>query len=156
MMARQTRDQIRRLQTLTEAQAVLGWSVILVLAALVGTIYVNQASQIASVGRRVQILQNELSNLKRENAVLERQIAEAQKLDRLQAEAVALGFVPANPDDIEYIIIQNYPTEAADVSALNPVATAVPLPPPPETITEAILLSLSGRVSGFVQGDANE
>lgn len=156
MMARQTRDQISRIRTLTEAQAVIGWGVILVLAALVGTIYVNQASQIASVGRRVQILQNELSDLKRENAARERQIADAQKLERLQAAAISLGFVPANPDDIEYIIIPNYPVEVDDALLLEPLPTAVPLPPPPETMSEAILLNLRGRIRGFVQGGANE
>ena len=156
MMARQTRDQIKRLQTLTEAQAVLGWSVILVLAALVGTIYVNQASQIAGVGRRVQILQNELANLKRENATMERQIAEAQELERLQAKAVSLGFIPANPDDIEYIIVPDYPIEAKPASPLAELPTPVPQRPPAETMTEAIILSLRGRFSGFVQGGANE
>jgi len=156
MMARHTRDQINRLRALTEAQAVLGWSVILVLAALVGTIYVNQASQIATVGRRVQILQNELSDLKRENAAMERQIAEAQKLERLQAAAISLGFVPANPNDIEYIIIPDYPIEVEVDDGLEPLPTAVPLSPPPETMSEAIWLSLSQHISGFVQGGANE
>ena len=58
MMARQTREQLKRLNALTEAQAALGWGVILLLAALLGTVYVSQASRIATVGRRVQILQN--------------------------------------------------------------------------------------------------
>jgi hypothetical protein len=156
MMARQTRDQISRLRALTEAQAVLGWSVILVLGALVGTIYVNQASQIASVGRRVQILQNDLSELKRENAMMERQIAEAQKLERLKAEAVSLGFIPADSEDIEYIIVSDYPLEIDENFVLEPLPTAVPLPPPPETISEAFLLSLRGRISGFVEGGASE
>ncbi len=154
-MTQKTRDQLRRFHTLTEAQAVLGWAVILVLAALVGTIYVSQASRIASVGRRIQIMQAEMETLKRENAALERQIAEAQQLDRLQAEAARLGFVPANPDDIEYIIVPDYPIEN---SALTMVvtATAVPPPPPPETMNAALWLSLRGRVNGFVQGAANE
>ena len=110
-MARQTREQLKRLNALTEAQAALGWGVILVLAALLGTVYVSQASRIASVGRQVQILQNELTELKRQNNDLERDIAAAQALDRLQAEAVRLGFVEADPDDIEYIIVPDYPVE---------------------------------------------
>lgn len=155
MMARHSRDQLRRFRTLTEAQAVLGWAVILVLAALVGAIYVSQASRTASVGRRIQIMQAEMETLKRENAALERQIAEAQQLQRLQAEAARLGFVPADPDDIEYIIVPNYP--AINSTAISmPAATAVPLPPPPDTINNALWLALRGRISGFVQGEANE
>lgn len=156
MMARYTRDQIQRLRTLTEAQAVLGWGVILVLAALVGTLYVNQASRIATIGRRVQVMQAELANLKRENAALERQIATAQDLNRLQAEAARLGFLPAGPDDIEYLIVPNYPATTAAASPLAPQPTAVPPTAPPASISEAILLSLRSRVGDFVRGEANE
>ncbi len=154
MMARHTRDQLRRFRTLTEAQAVLGWAVILVLAALVGSIYVSQASRIATVGRRVQMMQAEMDTLKRENAALERQIADAQQLNRLQEEAARLGFVPAGPDDIEYIIVPDYPI-ASSINLIT-APTATPLPPPPDTMNQALWLALHGRVTGFVQGEANE
>ena len=68
---RQKRESAKRLTWLTEAQAVLGWGIILVLVAVLGTIYLSQASQIAVTGRRVQIRQNELDTLKRENAAME-------------------------------------------------------------------------------------
>lgn len=155
-MARQTRHQLRRLRTLTEAQAVLGWGVILILAALVGTIYVSQASRTASVGRRIQILQNELSELKRQNTVLEQDIAEAQKLDRLQAEAARLGFIPAQPDDIEYIIIPDYPTTLATTSPLAIAPTAVPQPQPPDTMSAALIANFQDNINDFVRGEANE
>lgn len=156
MMARQTREQLKRLNALTEAQAALGWGVILVLAALLGTIYVSQASRIASVGRRVQILQNELIELKRQNNDLERDIAAAQALDRLQAEAIRLGFVEADPADIEYIIVPDYPAELqeTDPLAIEPTVTAVP--PPAETVREALWLYLSDRFSDFIRGEARE
>lgn len=154
-MARQTREQIKRLNALTEAQAALGWGVILVLAALLGTIYVSQASRIASVGRRVQILQNELTELKRQNNDLERDIAAAQALDRLQAEAIRLGFVEADPADIEYIIVPDYPAEEeTDPLEIAPTVTAVP--PPAETVREALWLYLSNRFSDFIRGEARE
>ncbi len=157
MMARHSRDhsrdQLRRFRTLTEAQAVLGWAVILLLAALVGTIYVSQASRTASVGRRIQMMQAEMETLKRENAAMERQIAEAQRLTRLQAEAARLGFVPANADDVEYIIVPNYPIANSSIAS---EPTATPLPPPPDTINDALWLALRGRINGFVQGEANE
>ena len=154
MMARQTRDQIKRLNALTEAQAALGWGVILVLAALLGTIYVSQASRIASVGRQVQILQNELTELKRQNNDLERDIAAAQALDRLQAEAIRLGFVEASPDDIEYIIVPDYPAENIENNPLEILPTATAVPPPTETVREAIWLYLRGQFSDFIRGEA--
>ena len=77
-------------------------------------------------------------------------------LNRLQTEAISLGFIPADSEDIEFVIVADYPAEAADFSLLEQLPTAVTQPPPPETMAEAIWLSLRGRVSGFVQGGANE
>lgn len=155
-MARQTREQLKRLNALTEAQAALGWGVILVLAALLGTIYVSQASRIASVGRRVQILQNELIELKRENNDLERDIAAAQSLDRLQAEAIRLGFVEADPNDIEYIIVPEYPVDLEENDPLEILPTATAVPPPAETAREALWLYLNERFTDFIKGEARE
>ncbi len=49
------RDTNKRLSWLTEAQAAVGWGIILVLVAILGTVYLNQASKTAVAGRRVQI-----------------------------------------------------------------------------------------------------
>ena len=151
-MARQTREQLKRLNALTEAQAALGWGVILVLAALLGTIYVSQASRIASVGRRVQILQNELTELKRQNNDLERDIAAAQAIDRLQAEATRLGFVEADPTDIEYIIVPDYPAELEETDPLEIPPTVTAVPPPVETVREALWPVLCRAGGGGLAG----
>lgn len=155
MMARQTRDQFKKLNKLTEAQAALGWGVVLILATLLGTIYLTQASRTATVGRRVQILQNELIDLKRENGALEQHIAEAQSLDRLQAEALRQGFIPANPDDVTFLIVPDYPVgEGYDPFAVVPEATAVA--PPIGTIEEALYLYFTGQVNALMRGEARE
>lgn len=110
---RQAREMARRLGLLTQAQAAAGWGVVIILAALLGAIYLNQASSIAAIGRRVQREQAKLDELKLENADLERQIAESQTLERLHAEALRLGFVLASPAEIDYVVIPNYPMEDA-------------------------------------------
>ena len=149
----QARELARRLGWLTEAQAVAGWGVILVLAALLGAIYLNQASRIAAIGRRVQIQQSDLEELKRVNGELEREIAEAQSLERLQQEAVRLGFQPAQPDEIEYIVIPGYPLEEAAPPPAAPVET---VPDEPETMWEAVWLTLRHSANALIQGSANE
>ncbi len=155
MMARQTRDQFKRLNKLTEAQAALGWAVVLILGSLLGTIYLTQASRTATVGRRVQILQNELIELKRENAALEQKIAEAQSLDRLQSEAVRQGFVQANPDDVQFVIVEDYPIGAGyDPFAVIEPETAVPVPP--NSIEEALMLYFNDQINELMQGEARE
>ncbi|MCP4424470.1 MAG: hypothetical protein GY803_08270 [Chloroflexi bacterium] len=158
---RRKRKQFKQFQRLTEAQAALGWGVILILAALLGSIYLSQTSRIAAVGRRVQDLQERLDDLKRENGVLERQIAEAQSLERLQQEAVRLGFVQAGPNDIEYIIVPDYPAEETAVPV--PITSDVPSPDilspavlPPDTMSEVLWLALQNSVSSLIYGEAGE
>ncbi|HZD09730.1 MAG TPA: hypothetical protein VE553_00160 [Candidatus Binatia bacterium] len=153
---RQKRQLARRLGILTDAQVAMGWFVIIALAALVGAIYLSQASHIAATGRKVQILQNNLENLKRENATMERVIAEAQSLERLQQEAARLGFVRATPEDMEYLVVTKYPAQpAATGAALQ--ATIVASPPasaPAQSFGEAILLALRASVSDMVMGQS--
>lgn len=154
---RQKRESAKRLTWLTEAQAALGWGIILVLVAVLGTIYLSQASQIAVTGRRVQIRQNDLDGLKRENAAMEKSIAEAQALDRLRSRAQEMGFVPAQPGDIEYLPIPDYPRETAVVPSLAPAATVTPeKPAPPETLQEALWVVFRASLSNLIEGEAGE
>ena len=151
---REKQRKARRRRILSDAQVALGWFVILALAALVGTIYLYQASRIASVGRKVQLLQNELDALKRENARLERGIAGAQALDRLHQEAQRLGFTRAGPEDIEYLIVEDYPVGEAEVP--DQPEPAEPAPPPAETIGAALWQAAEERADRLVTGDAGE
>ncbi len=48
-------EALKKLPWLTEAQAALGWGIILILIALLGAIYLSQTSRIAIVGRLVQV-----------------------------------------------------------------------------------------------------
>jgi cell division protein FtsL len=144
------KEQRRHRFWLTEAQAALSWGIILALGALLGTIYLYQASRIAGVGRHVQELQNELDNVKRVNAELEREIAEGQSLERLQSEAERLGFVRARPEDIEYLVIPDYPTAVSQITA-----PPAPEPPPPmETIWEALVRAFQSSVNNLVRGES--
>lgn len=151
---RQARELARRLGLLTQAQAAAGWAVIIILAALLGAIYLNQTAKIATIGRRVQREQAQLDELKRINAELERMIAEAQQLERLDVEAVRLGFVPSTPSDIEYMVIPGYPNEPAPETVIETVPAKTP--EFPETIWEAIALTIRDLGIDLTQGVADE
>ncbi len=154
---RQKRQLARRLGILTDAQAAMGWFVILALAALVGTIYLNQASAIAATGRKVQILQNNLETLRRDNAALERTIAEAQSLDRLQQEAARLGYRRATPDEIEYLVVSHYPAVPVGYTgAPEAAAVAEPLAAPAGTLGQALRLMLEARLVDMVMGQSSQ
>ena len=151
---RKLQGQLKRLVWLTETQAALGWGVILFLAAIVGTVYVSQAGRIAATGRHVQQLQARIEDLKRENAHLARDIAEAQSLDRLEADARQLGFVRAGAEDIEFVIVPEYPMEP-----ILPTPTPDPVltnrPEAPANIREALWLMISTRFTRLVTGESS-
>lgn len=154
---RQARELARRLGWLTEAQAAAGWAVIIILAALLGAIYLNQASKIAAIGRRVQIEQSQLDEYKRINGELERLIAEAQALERLNAEALGMGFRPATPEEIEYLVIPDYPIGEAIEPALSQAEHALETAPaPPQSMLEALLLTVRNVSDQLIRGQANE
>jgi cell division protein FtsL len=144
---RKRKERRRSLAWLTEAQAALGWGVLMTLAAVLGAIYLSQTTRIAGVGRTVQDLQLQLDTVKRVNAELERDIAAAQSLERLQEEARRLGFVRANADDVEYRIIHEYP-----LSLPEQVVESEPPPMPVESIREALGQVLQRGIGGLTQG----
>jgi cell division protein FtsB len=150
MRRRAEKAHNRRWLWLNETKVALGWFIVLGLGALLGTIYLSQASRIAGTGRRMQSLQEDLNNIKRENAEIERQIAGAQSLSRLQEGAEQMGFITADPEDIEYLVVADYPPPVA------PQPTAEPPPQPVETMDEALWLVITSRLSDLVQGNANE
>jgi len=143
-------EKRKSLLRLSEAQAFLTWGVIMILAALVGAIYLYQASQIAGVGREVQELQYELDETKRISADLEREIAEAQSLERLQEEALRLGFVRSNPENVDYMIIPGVPTQKT--SELKP--EVVTEPDPVESLREALWITFQSRIGALEQGES--
>jgi cell division protein FtsL len=148
---RQSKTEKRRSHLwLTEAQAALSWGAILVLAALVGAIYLFQASRIASVGRQVQELQWQLDEVNRVNADLERDIAEAQSLDRLQQEVLRMGFVRAQPGDVEYLVIPNFPSEVE----VAPRAELQSTPEPINDASEALWLAIESSISDLFRGES--
>ena len=144
------RGQIRRFLKLSEAQVALGWGIILVMGTLIGTIYLSQASRVAEIGRRVQVLQLDLATLKRDNAQMERLIAEAQTLEYLQTRAEQLGFVLADPEDIDYIVVPDYPAEVVAVEVFEP--TPVPTAEPIESFREALELEFDALLESLTSG----
>lgn len=151
---RQTRELTRRLGKLTEAQAALGWGIILVLVALLGAIYLNQVSNIASSGRRAQLLQFDLDTLQRENSEISRKIAIEQSLSRLQQEAAQMGFVQSQPSDLDYIKIQDYPARQPFATNIQPIIIEEPFIP--STMRGALWEALKGVFNDLTQGESSE
>jgi cell division protein FtsL len=152
--SRQTRELARRLRKLTEVQAAVGWGLILLVIALLGVIYLNQSSKIATVGRRVQTLQYELGILQSENADIEREIAQAQSLSRLQKEAKSMGFVRTQPGSVEYLVVPDYPAITTAVELQQSQNGA--LQSPVETMQEGLWLALEAKFNDLIRGESRE
>ena len=147
---RTRKDKRRKLLWLTEAQAALGWAVLLALAAVLGAIYLHQTSEIARVGRTVQSLQYQTDEVKRANSSLELDIARAQSLPRLKHQAEQMKFVPAASDNIEYIVVHNYPPSQESTELIDPLPEPVVI----DTAAEAILRALAARFGDLTRGES--
>ena len=111
----------KRAPSFFEAQAALSWGVIVALLALLGVVYLSEASQMISSGYHLQEMAGRLRELQKENTYLEAQIAAGQRVEQLNRQAIELGFSPARPEDIEYLPVPNYPPTPG-----QPMAAAAP------------------------------
>jgi cell division protein FtsL len=94
----------------------------LVAVSMVAAIYLNVTVRATLAGREVQLLQPTIIAGQRENSDLETQLAGLTSVESMKKRAEALGFQPANPEDITYIIVPGYtPKTSVDMSQ--------PLPP---------------------------
>jgi hypothetical protein len=131
----------KRVPSLFEAQTALGWGVVVVLLTLLAVVYLSHASQTIASGFHMQQLAIELKELQKENTYLEAQIAAGQRVEQLRAQAIQLGFVPAGPEEIEYLPVDNYPP--------TPGQAAVTAPSQPLEATGGLVSWWGGLTRGF-------
>ena len=151
------RSQLQDLWTLSKAQTALTWVMLSALIAMAAVFLLVQASAVAAVGREIQELQYELNGIRAVNYELERQIAEAQSIEDMQARASMLGFHRATPQEAIYIVVPDYPVEPAPFEPFPPTEAEALLEQvePVTTMEEAIQLLLYQTVSGLFEGSAD-
>ena len=108
----------------TQTQAVAAWAIILLIVAVLGGLYLSVASRAATAGRDLQNLELRKAALLQGNDELRAELARLRSTTYLYDRARALGFYPAQDDQIEYLSINNYP--AAVLAPPPPVAAAPP------------------------------
>ena len=120
-----------RLNAQNQSQTVIIIALIVVLGVIVGGLYLAQATTNISTARDIELKDEERGRLQRENERLRAEIARAQRLDNLHTRAATLGFAEAEPDDIQYIVVDGYSYE-------QPIPTSTPmaLTATPETYEE--------------------
>lgn len=100
-------------------RAMIGVLCILAAFALLGWIYLSQASNVAMTSRRVQDLEEQKSQLQEQNLELMVQIAEYESVSRLAERAEALGFVRLSLDEVEFLAVVEPRDETAMLAATS-------------------------------------
>jgi cell division protein FtsL len=75
---------------------------------MVAGIYLNVTSRAALAGRETQVLEAEIADAQRGNADLETKLAELNSTSNMLERATAMGFVPASPEDMDFMVIPGY------------------------------------------------
>jgi hypothetical protein len=91
---------------------------LLVLGSLVGSFYLNQASQTTAAGLEIVRLTKQREYWRQENAEVRRQIAVAGSIGRVRARAEELGFV--TPEAAEYVVVRSPAPEAVEEEVPSP------------------------------------
>ena len=97
---------------------------------IVGGMYLAVNAHRAQAGRQVLVLQKRQAELERINADLTATLAELTSPERMLDLALSLGYRPAEPGDVEYILVEGYP---------GPPAFVAPHPPASSNMGEGML-----------------
>ena len=135
----------------TQTQAVAIVSISLLVVAVVGGFYLTVASRAATAGRDLQRLEAQKTVLTQANDELRAELAELRSVERLVQRALALGFRPAQPDQIHYVRVDNFPYTA---QTMPPPRAVVPELPP--TALAQVADWLAQVLQGLVLGQGAE
>ncbi|MCC7449298.1 MAG: hypothetical protein IT324_17910 [Anaerolineae bacterium] len=108
-----------RTQTQTVAVVALG----LVVAIIIGALYLAQATVTATTGRQLEQLSATRDFLQRAIDDANSEIALKRNINTLRGRAQALGFAPVGPEKLEYLVVDGYSPARATPT---PAATAAP------------------------------
>jgi hypothetical protein len=126
----------------------------LVAVSMVAGIYLNITVRATLAGREVQLLQPTLSSDLQKNSTLETQLAGLTSVEAMQKRAEPLGFQPANPADITYVVVPGYvPETAVNLSQPAPASQvlsekSVILPEYTESLFDWLARTLASSASG--------
>ena len=77
-----------------------------IMVAVIGALYLAQASRTAGAGRRLQDLEGQREQLEQQNAQLRAEIAALRSVPRLIGEAQAMGYHQASADEVDYLVVR--------------------------------------------------
>src|SRR5687768_4774307 len=128
-----------------------------VLVAVIGALYLAQASRTAGAGRRLQQMETERQQLEQQNAQLRAEIAALRSVPRLIGEAQRLGYHAATAEEVEYLIVRGVlpPTPIPVESRVRAPEQAEEDDEDVEAYDETLESYLTKQLAGFREGLAS-
>jgi len=77
-------------------------------AAMIAALYLDVTARAAVAGREIQELRLDITTVQRENADLETQLANLTSTAVMQQRAVALGYRPVKPGELDYVAVPGF------------------------------------------------
>lgn len=86
-----------------------------VMVAVIGALYLAQASRTSTAGRRLQDLESQRQQLEQQNAQLRAEIAALRSVPRLISAAQGLGYHQASASEVDYVVVRGVNPPVSDV-----------------------------------------
>jgi cell division protein FtsL len=91
-----------------QRQWVGAFLLIVIVGALIAALYLDVTARAAVAGRDIQELRLEITNVQRQNADLETQLADLTSTAAMQKRAAALGYRPVQPGELDYVAVPGF------------------------------------------------
>jgi cell division protein FtsL len=76
--------------------------------AMIAALYLDVTARAAVAGREIQELRSEIMTIQRENADLETQLADLTSTAIMRERALALGYRPVKPGELDYVAVPGF------------------------------------------------
>jgi hypothetical protein len=76
--------------------------------AMIAALYLDVTARAAVTGREIQELRTEITTIQRTNADLETQLANMTSTIEMQRRALALGYRPVKPGELDYMAVPGF------------------------------------------------
>jgi hypothetical protein len=152
---------LQSINHLTHAYKVAPWRIqrqwigsvllVVIVSAMIATLYLDVTSQAAIAGREIQDLNIAIAVNQQASADLQTQLASLTSSSVMQSRALALGFRPMEQVEVEYLVVPGYAKPEPDIlsSASVPQLSALNILP---EYNESLLEWVDERITASARG----
>jgi cell division protein FtsL len=98
-----------------QRQWVGAFLLIVIGGAMIAALYLDVTARAAVAGREIQEFRLEITTVQRENADLETKLADLTSTAAMQQRAVALGYRPVKPGELDYVAVPGFTKPEPDI-----------------------------------------